>query len=114
MKYEVTVNGQVYEVTLRELAEGETVVTTSQNPSPKEEPKAAQVPTGDLLKAPMAGTILSVKVQAGQTVTKGQVVAILEAMKMENEILAPADGTVSQVFVTANQAVESDQALMAF
>lgn len=113
MKYEVIVNGQIYEVTLRELAEGETVKTTSPvtqtTPTPK--PVAA---TGDVLKAPMAGTVLAIKVQAGQAVKKGEVVAILEAMKMENEILAPADATVSQVFVTPNQAVESDQALLAF
>ena len=62
----------------------------------------------------MAGTVLAIKVQAGQAVKRGDVVAILEAMKMENEILAPADATVSQVFVSPNQAVESDQALLAF
>ncbi|WP_162011307.1 biotin/lipoyl-containing protein [Streptococcus sp. S784/96/1] len=113
MKYEVTVNGQIYEVTLRELAEGETVATSS--PAPKAEPSPAPVATtGDVLKAPMAGTVLAIKVQAGQAVKKGEVVAILEAMKMENEILASADATVSQVLVTPNQAVESDQALLAF
>lgn len=113
MKYEVTVNGQVYEVTLRELAEGESVTTTSPIPAPPLT-TTPQPTTGDVLKAPMAGTVLAIKVQAGQAVKRGDVVAILEAMKMENEILAPADATVSQVFVSPNQAVESDQALLAF
>lgn len=111
MKYEVTVNGQVYEVTLRELAEGETVTTTA--PSPSSSQSSSQA-TGNVLKAPLAGNVLAINVSAGQTVKKGDVVLILEAMKMENEVLAPEDGTVSQVLVSAGQTVESDQVLLAF
>lgn len=108
MKYEVTVNGQVYEVSLRELSEGEAVTQSVKAP------KTSVANSDNLLKAPMAGNILDIKVQAGQSVKKGEVLLVLEAMKMENEILAPEDGTVSRVLVSKNQTVESDQALVAF
>ena len=61
----------------------------------------------------MPGTILDVKVQAGQSVKKGDVLVILEAMKMETEIVAPADGTVSKILVKAGDSVDTGAALVA-
>jgi biotin carboxyl carrier protein len=64
------------------------------------------------MKAPMPGTILKVMVEAGQAVKRGEVLCILEAMKMENEIVAPNDGVVKAVYVKAQQNVQLDAALM--
>ena len=61
------------------------------------------------VKAPMPGTILKVNVQNGGLVKKGDVLVVLEAMKMENDIQAPADGTVSAVHVTAGTSVDTDE-----
>jgi biotin carboxyl carrier protein len=60
----------------------------------------------------MAGTILSVQVNPGDAVTQGDTLVVLEAMKMENEVVAPADGVVGEIFVGANERVESDQLLL--
>ena len=72
---------------------------------------AAPVPAasgvGESITSPMPGNILAVNVAAGDTVKKGQVLMILEAMKMENEIMAPCDGKVTAVAVTKGAAVES-------
>lgn len=121
--YEVEVNGQVYIVKLREITEEEandkvvapkTPVEKAVEQQPKKETPAGQVMSGDgeQVVAPMAGVILSVAKNTGDTVKKGDVLFILEAMKLENEILAPADGVVKAVFVSSNQAVESNQPLM--
>ncbi|SQF66963.1 biotin/lipoyl-containing protein [Streptococcus dysgalactiae] len=113
-RYEVTVNGQVYEVSLRELADGETVEMVQPVPAAPE--KKTDINSASCLhvKAPMSGTVLSILVTEGKTVKKGEAVLVLEAMKMENEILAPADGLVSKIHVSANQTVDSDQVLISF
>ena len=67
---------------------------------------------GDPVKAPMPGTILDVKVKAGDVVKGGQTLCVLEAMKMENEIPAPKDGTVAQVVVTKGASVNAGDALV--
>ena len=96
-----------------------TVRVTLQADSPKAAPKASPKPEtkpaapaaaagSTLIKAPMAGTIVKVNVTAGQSVRKGDVVAVLEAMKMENEILAPVDGTVASVNVNKGASVKAD------
>ncbi|HHI9674085.1 TPA: biotin/lipoyl-containing protein [Streptococcus pyogenes] len=108
-RYEVTVNGQVYEVSLRELADGETVeVSQPAAPATEKEMNANAAGGGIQVKAPMSGTVLSI------FATEGEAVLVLEAMKMENEILAPADGLVSKIHVVANQTVESEQVLISF
>lgn len=108
-RYEVTVNGQVYEVSLRELADGETVeVSQSAAPATEKEMNTNAAGGGLQVKAPMSGTVLSI------FATEGEAVLVLEAMKMENEILAPADGLVSKIHVVANQTVESEQVLISF
>ena len=76
-------------------------------PAPAAAPAAAAPAGGEKITSPMPGTILSVNVQNGSVVKKGDILFILEAMKMENEIMAPCDGTVAAVSVTKGAAVES-------
>lgn len=102
-KYRVTVNGTVYEVELEELT-GAAPVSAPAAPAPA----AAPVPAGgEKITSPMPGTILAVNVKDGQSVKKGDVLFLLEAMKMENEILAPCNGTVASVSAAKGAAVES-------
>ena len=104
-KYRVTVNGTVYEIELEEL--------TGTAPAPAAAAPAAPAPAaaapegGEQVTAPMPGTILSINVAAGDTVKRGQVLMILEAMKMENEIMCPCDGKVASVNTSKGGTVES-------
>lgn len=110
-QYEINVDGQVYKVTLREISEEEAtqVAKTSHEISPSEKPKSGG---GKEVPAPMAGNILSVNVKTGDTVNAGDTLVILEAMKMENEIVSPTDGVVSSILVQSNQTVESGELLV--
>lgn len=124
MKYYVTLNNKNYEV---EVEETEAVITAVTDavaaPAPVATAPAAGAPAavapaapavsgdGTPVKAPMPGTILSVSAAAGQQVKSGQVIMILEAMKMENEIVAPCDGTVKQILVQKGSTVETDSVL---
>ena len=101
-KYRVNVNGTVYEVELEEMT-GAPAAPAAAPAAPAAAPAAG----GEKVTSPMPGTILSVNVAAGDTVKRGQVLMILEAMKMENEIMCPCDGTVTSVSVTKGAAVES-------
>ena len=117
-KFNIKVNGQAYEVEVEEVAGGfapAPVVPVAASPAPavapvaapapeKAEVKAAPAPApvaapagGTQLKAPMPGTVIDFKATNGAAVKKGQTVLILEAMKMENEIVAPADGVITFV-----------------
>ena len=109
-KFNIKVNGQAYEVEVEEVAGGfapAPVVPVAAAPAPapeKAEAKAAPAPApvaapagGTQLKAPMPGTVIDFKATNGAAVKKGQTVLILEAMKMENEIVAPADGVITFV-----------------
>lgn len=113
-KYNVTVNGTLYEITL-EVVDANDVKTTAPAPVPAAAPapKAAPVANanGETVNSPMPGTILSVNVQNGSTVKKGDVLMVLEAMKMENEIMSPADGTVVSVNVQKGASVETGTVL---
>ena len=112
-KYRVNVNGTAYEVEI-ELIDGASAPAAAPAPAAKEEAAPAPVAApagGEAITAPMPGTILAVNVTAGQAIKKGDVLFILEAMKMENEIMAPADGTVAAVAVTKGAAVESGAVL---
>ena len=80
--------------------------------APAAAPKAAAPAGGQAINAPMPGTILSVNVKPGQAVKKGDVLVMLEAMKMDNEIMAPTDGTVGAVNVTKGQSVQSGDVLL--
>ncbi|MBO4355768.1 MAG: biotin/lipoyl-binding protein [Clostridia bacterium] len=108
-RYNVTVNGVTYDVVVEEVNDSSSV----QAPAPAEPvaPKAASAAGGTPIKAPMPGTILKLNVSAGQSVKKGDVVAVLEAMKMENEIFAPADGTVLSVNVNKGASVKTDDVI---
>lgn len=107
-RYQITVNGQAYDVTVEELSGGQSISTqTSVSSSPVKpvptESKAAG--EGVSVSAPMAGTILDVKVSVGDTAKAGEPLVILEAMKMENEIVSPKDGKVTSVLVKKGDAV---------
>ena len=108
-KYRVNVNGTVYEVELEEItgaAAAAPVAAPAAAPAPAA-PVAAAPAGGEKVTAPMPGNILSVNVTAGQSVKRGQVLLILEAMKMENEIMAPCDGVIASVNTSKGSAVES-------
>ena len=103
-KYRVTVNGTVYEVELEELT-GSAPVSAPAAPAAASAPAAPAA--GEQIRAPMPGNILAVNVTAGQTVKKGDVLMVLEAMKMENEIMCPRDGVVASVNTSKGASVES-------
>ncbi len=107
-KYRVTVNGTAYEIELEELtgaAPAPAAATAAPIPAPA--PAAAAPAGGEQVTSPMPGTILSINVAAGDTVKRGQVLMILEAMKMENEIMCPCDGKVASVNTSKGASVES-------
>ena len=124
MKYVVNLNGKNYEV---EVTEQEAVVTNvtaaaaapvaapapvAAAPAAPAAPAAQAVSAeGTTIPSPMPGTILSVSVSVGQAVKAGDVLMVLEAMKMENDIVAPCDGTVKQVLVSKGATVNTDDVL---
>lgn len=111
--YKVNVNGNVYEITIEVIDKADIKAPAAPAPAPAPAaPAPVAAPAGaQTVSAPMPGTILKVNVSNGQAVKKGDVLMVLEAMKMENEILAANDGTVSSVNVTAGQSVESGTVL---
>jgi len=104
--YRVIVNGTAYEVAVEELNG-----VSAAPAAPAAAPVAAPTGDGESVKAPMPGTVLAVNVKPGDTVKKGQVLLILEAMKMENEIMAPKDGKVTAVNAQKGATVESGAVL---
>jgi len=105
MKYIVTVNGNKYEVEVEEV--GSTVKAAD---SDKAETKPVPA-SGEKVVSPMPGTILAVNVKEGDKVKAGQVLFVLEAMKMENEIVSPSDGIISQILCSKGATVETDAVL---
>lgn len=118
--YTITVNGTPYVVTVEENAgSGSAPVQASapahapvQTSAPAPAPASSGTAGGVKVEAPMPGTILDVKTSVGASVTKGQVLCVLEAMKMENDIVAPADGTVASVNVNKGDSVEAGQTII--
>lgn len=108
-KYRVTVNGTAYEIELEEIKAGEQKAAAA--PAPATAPAPAAVSGGEQVTAPMPGNILDVKVKVGDSVKKGDVLIILEAMKMENEIMAGADGKIASVNVNKGDSVETGATL---
>lgn len=122
MRYMVTINGKNYEVEVEKgqaMVLGVTQAPVVQAPV-KSEPApvaaAAEKPVatggGELLRAPMPGTVLSIKVNPGASVKRGDILMILEAMKMENEITAPRDGKVSGILAGKGQSVSTGDPLL--
>lgn len=130
MKYKVTLNGRTYEV---EVDAGKAMLVdeyeafapapaapaaaapaaSAASPAPAAAPAAPAVTAaGEPVNSPMPGTILRVEVAQGAAVKEGQLLVVLEAMKMENEILAPKDGTVAQVVVQKGSHVETGSPLI--
>ena len=109
-KFMVNVNGTSYEVEVEEIQGGAQAPKAATASAPK---AAAQASGGqESVNAPMPGNILDVRVKAGDTVKSGQILLILEAMKMENEILAPKDGKIVAVNVSKGATVNSGDALV--
>ena len=126
MKYKITLNGKTYEV---EVEEGQAMLVDEYEaykpaaPAPAAAPAAAPataaapaaptaVAAGEVVAAPMPGNILKVNCSQGQAVKAGDILVVLEAMKMENEILAPRDGTVAQVVTTKGAVVDTGAPLV--
>ena len=140
MKYKVTLNGTVYEVEVEKgeailvdeyaAAAPTPAVATSAAPTaapapaaptaapapaaPAEAPApaAASVGEGEVVSAPLPGTIFKIVVSANQAVKKGETLVIIEAMKMENEVVAPRDGIVKQIITTAGATIETGTPLV--
>ena len=113
-KYNVTVNGTSYEITLEvvDAADVKAAPAPAAAPAPVAAPAPAAAPAGgETVASPMPGTILSVNVQNGAAVKKGDVLMILEAMKMENEIISPCDGTIASINVQNGASVETGATL---
>ncbi len=121
-KYTITVNGTAYEVEVEEAGVVASAPKAAPKAAPAPAPKAAPAPApkaaapvaagATTVSAPMPGKVLSVNVKAGDAVKSGDVLLILEAMKMQNEIMAPADGTVSDVRVSAGQTVATGDVMI--
>lgn len=115
-KYEIEVNGELYHVSVRELTSDDSIPATENQNSSKTAPTPSTTSSNSTgakeIHAPMSGTILKINVQTGQKVTQGETLVILEAMKMENEIVAPENGVVKDIHIQVNDRVESDQLLL--
>ena len=126
MKYKVTLNGRTYEV---EVEAGKAMLLSEYEAVAPAAPAAPTVPAaaptapaapaapavtgaGEAVNAPMPGNILKVNVKEGDAVKSGTVLVVLEAMKMENEIMAPKDGTVTQVLVSKGSKVDTGAPLV--
>lgn len=115
--YKIKVNGKTYKVELQAIDEIVTkdAPTADAKAAPKADAKAAApAATGEgrALPSPIQGTVVDVKVKSGDTVKKGQVLLIIEAMKLENEVVSPSDGVIGDVLVTKGANVATKQTLL--
>ena len=120
-KYNITVNGTTYEVVVEEVGEvisapaySAPIVSAATTSTAASKPtSSASTPAAgeNSVKAPRPGTILEIKVSAGQAVKKGDVICVLEAMKMENDIPAPRDGIVASISVQKGASVATDDVI---
>ena len=130
MKYKVTLNNKTYEIEVENgsamlLKEYEAIAPAAPAPvaapvaaapaaapAPAPAPAAVATAAGEQVTSPMPGNILRVEVTQGQAVKKGQILVVLEAMKMENEIVAPRDGTVAQIVTPKGSVVDTGAVLV--
>lgn len=123
--FRVTVNGKAFEVTVEDVAQSKSIESSGTQTAATAEKVAADVPTPPPVaapatigadekpvKAPLSGSILTIKVKPGQAVKYGQVILTLEALKMENEIVAPEDGVIKEIFVQEGTAVNLGDVLL--
>jgi biotin carboxyl carrier protein len=122
-KFKITVNGQSYEVEVEEIDpsppveptpvfKGEGRIPSVPASKPSKQPRVSTPTGGEIVKSPMPGKIVGVKVKPGDKVVAGDVLVILEAMKMENEIMASLDGTVQEVKVSDGMNVNPGDVLV--
>lgn len=123
-KFIINVNGNAYEVEVEEVTDGAVksvpkVAAPTVQSAPKAAPVAAAKPVQSTaaagkvtISSPMPGTVLDIRVSAGEAVKKGQILLILEAMKMENEIMAAADGVVASVVASKGASVNTGDVLI--
>ncbi|MGL5316405.1 MAG: biotin/lipoyl-containing protein [Peptostreptococcaceae bacterium] len=122
-KYAITVNGVTYDVEVEELGAQASPISRPQNninpqpqvqaaPKVQSKPQAAPVQGSGSISAPMPGTINDVRANVGDSIKKGQVLLILEAMKMENEIMASCDGTIASINVSKGASVSAGDVLV--
>jgi len=134
-KFNVTVNGKAYAVEVEEVGSGQPAFTyapvqqaaapapqaapapVAPAPAPQAAPAAPKAApsapvAGETMTAPMPGTILDIKVSEGQAVKAGDIILILEAMKMENELVAPKDGTIAKIYVGKSESVNTGDSLV--
>jgi biotin carboxyl carrier protein len=120
-RFTVSVNGKSYDVEVEEVGREDAApiaaaprMETAKPAKPAKAAQAAEVPAdAEVVKAPMPGTILDIKVSSGDAVKEGQALLVLEAMKMENEVVAPRDGTVASIHAMKGASVESGDVLVA-
>lgn len=122
-RFRITVNGHVYEVEAEEIGEtGQNVGRSTEVPINAPTPSPAIAPTAPMgvpgatasqtVSAPLPGTVLAIKATEGQRVAAGEVVVILEAMKMENEIISPVTGVVRQIAISKGDSVNVGDVLL--
>ena len=113
-KYMITLNDKVYKVDIEELTgqNGEVASTITKSSEPGKSNSSAQCLDGTAVEAPMPGSILGISVKVGEQVKKDQVLVILEAMKMENEIVSPMDGKIISLGVSKGDSVSVGQVLV--
>lgn len=114
--YRITVNGTAYDVAVEELGAGAAPVAAAPvAAAPVAAPAAPAAPAAGagsvVVPSPMPGKILAVKQSVGASVKKGDVILVLEAMKMENEVVAPEDGTIASINVSEGSTVEAGDTL---
>lgn len=110
----VTVNGKAYNVTVEELDNGAVATAPAQTSAPAAPTAPAEQTSGEgeAVCAPMNGNILDIKVSVGQKVNEGDVLVVLEAMKMENEIMAPKSGEITSIGVQKGETVDTGKQLV--
>ena len=111
-KFHITVNGNAYEVDVEEIGAASAPVPAAPAAAAPAAPVAAAPAGGTVITCPMPGTIIDIKVAAGDAVAEGQTLVVFEAMKMENEIVAPCAGTVASINVNKGDSVDSGAVLL--